>query len=180
MKSKLAVAAGCVLLAGLAVADDADIRFGEIKRIEANYEKAVADIEADAKRRMGDAEDARLDGYRKIYERIKGSKDVDRIVAVRDKIKALEEEAESGKPRPKQRLVVVAAFYGVNQSWNDVTDALQKKIAKRGKVSFVVADEDWGDPAPNFPTGNTLVVRYISNGKVAHKSVYQSQVMELP
>ena len=71
-------------------------------------------------------------------------------------------------------------MYGVNQSWNDVTDKLNNHTEKKAAFPLVVTDEVFGDPAPQFTGGNTLVVRYLLNGKIHADAVYVGREFVLP
>ena len=75
-------------------------------------------------------------------------------------------DAKRGRP------VFVAGMYGVNQSWNDVTDKLNALALRKGSFPLTVSDEILGDPAPQFAGGNTLVVRYLLNSKIYTSAVF--------
>lgn len=160
--------------------DDALVKFADVKRIEADYSRAVAEIEADSSKRMGVAEDARLKEYRAILSAVTKTGDFDKASAIRDRIREYEEAASAGKIAKPGVLKIISATYGVNQSWFDVTDALAKKIGTKNSWTSDVSDDDWGDPAPNYTTGNTLVVRYSFRGKVSLKAEYQGRRISLP
>jgi hypothetical protein len=161
-------------------ADDVPGNLPEIKTIEEKYEKAVVEIEADAAKRMKEVEESRIKGYRTAIEKMTKAGDLDKAITLRDRLKEYEEASELTQPAPAGSLKIISATYGVNQSWFDVTNKLKKKIGSKGKWSSEVKDEDFGDPAPNFSMGNTLVVRYAYQGRVHVKAEYQGRQMRIP
>lgn len=107
--------------------------------------------------------------------------DFDAGVALREKITAAEkfifpDPADANGTTP----VFLAALYGVNQSWLDVTDKLNALAHTKKGIHFVVSDAELGDPAPEFNGGNTLVTRYALKGKVHTKAVYVGSEFSLP
>jgi hypothetical protein len=77
-------------------------------------------------------------------------------------------------------LQILAAFYGQNVSWIDVTDKLA--LATRGKTSWSakVQTADLGDPVPGWTGTRTLIVRYTLDGKTGFKAVYEGHDITLP
>jgi hypothetical protein len=75
---------------------------------------------------------------------------------------------------------VIAAFYGQNVSWFDVTDKVRHATEGKSKWSAQVRSADWGDPAPGFKGPRTLIIKYSIGGKLAHKSVYEGDTMTVP
>jgi len=89
---------------------------------------------------------------------------------------AVEDPTNAVRGRPQ----FLAAVYGVNQSWNDVTDKMNAISVKRGGFPLIVTDEIFGDPAPQFTGGNTLVTRFILNGKIHTSAIYVGREFSLP
>jgi hypothetical protein len=81
---------------------------------------------------------------------------------------------------PNGGLQIVAAFYGQNVSWLDVTDKIT--FATKGKNSWSanVRTSDLGDPVPGWNGTRTLLVRYTLDGKTAFKAVYEGHEITLP
>jgi hypothetical protein len=77
-------------------------------------------------------------------------------------------------------LQILAAFYGQNVSWIDVTDKLT--LASKGKTSWSakVQTADLGDPVPGWTGTRTLIVRYTLDGKTGFKAVYEGRDITLP
>jgi hypothetical protein len=77
-------------------------------------------------------------------------------------------------------LRILAAFYGQNVSWIDVTDKLT--LATKGKTSWSakVQTADLGDPVPGWTGTRTLIVRYTLDGKTGFKAVYEGRDITLP
>ncbi|WP_040763636.1 hypothetical protein [Novipirellula maiorica] len=75
---------------------------------------------------------------------------------------------------------VVAAFYGQNVSWIDVTEKIRKAIGKKRSWTTDVKTEDWGEPATGFGGPRTLLVAYYTDGQLKFKSVYQGKRITLP
>lgn len=89
---------------------------------------------------------------------------------------SVEDPADAIRGRPQ----FLAALYGVNQSWNDVTDKMNGLAIKKGTFPLIVTDEIFGDPAPQFAGGNTLVTRFILNGKIHTNAIYVGRTFSLP
>jgi len=83
-------------------------------------------------------------------------------------------------PPAAGRVQVIAAFYGQNISWLDVTELVRQKVERRGAWSGVVQTADWGEPAPDFKGPRTLLVRYSVDGTTKYKAVYEGELMTLP
>lgn len=83
-------------------------------------------------------------------------------------------------PPPAGGLQIVAAFYGQNVSWLDVTDKIA--LATKGKTSWSakVQTADLGDPVPGWSGTRTLIVRYTLEGKTGFKAVYEGHEIALP
>ncbi|GAA5504756.1 DNAJC11 domain-containing protein [Novipirellula caenicola] len=75
---------------------------------------------------------------------------------------------------------VVAAFYGQNVSWIEVTDKVRKAVGKKRSWTADVRTETWGEPAPGFGGPRTLLVAYFADGELKFKSVYQGNRITLP
>lgn len=151
----------------------------------ADAKKAVADYDR-ALKKAQDAFDANAEAARNklltelmaAQEKAAKANQLDEAVLIRD----LRNGYEAGDhPSPRDgRIVVVSAFYGQNVSWLDVTGKVRLATKGKPKWSAVVRTTDWGEPAPGFAGPRTLIVRYITGGKVLFKSVYEGQEIVLP
>lgn len=148
----------------------------EVAKAQALVDKAELEL---AKSRKLAAE-ARLKAYKDRLTEVTKSGDFDKAIAVKARIEQLEKEPEAILPQknPKPQTRVIAAFYGVNQSWHDVTDKVQELVNR--KKEFVVSDELFGDPAPGYDPGNTLVIRFEQKGKPHTAAVYSGRQFNIP
>jgi WD40 repeat protein len=78
------------------------------------------------------------------------------------------------------KIDIIAAFYGQNVSWIDVTDKVRGMVKGLEKWTAKVNTEDFGEPAPGFSGPRTLLVRYSVGGQVKVKPVYQNEMITLP
>jgi WD40 repeat protein len=78
------------------------------------------------------------------------------------------------------KIDIIAAFYGQNVSWLDVTDKVRGMVKGKDKWSALVKTEDFGEPAPGFSGPRTLLIRYSVGGEVKIKPVYQNEMITLP
>jgi hypothetical protein len=81
---------------------------------------------------------------------------------------------------PMTEIIIIAAFYGQNISWLDVTDKVRRAVNGKSEWSGTVATKDWGEPAPGFGGPRTLMIRYSVSGKVRFRAAYQGQVISIP
>jgi hypothetical protein len=144
----------------------------------ADAEKAYRKAVLDAKLKM--AAD-----LRRAQQKALQAGDQDEALAIAAKIRQAEEEREAtpGPPPPAENdgsIRIVAAFYGQNVSWLDVTEKLQHATSGRTTWSSKVRTRDWGEPAPGFAGPRTLLVRYVVGGKARVKFAYEGNELELP
>jgi hypothetical protein len=78
------------------------------------------------------------------------------------------------------KIGLITAIYGVNQSWIDVTEKLRDKAEGKEKFSTIVDNGDWGDPAPGYEQGNTLIVRFQIDGKQRIAACYEGREIRIP
>jgi hypothetical protein len=105
------------------------------------------------------------------------AKQLDEAVLIRDFRKGLE---DAKPPSPEQKLQIIAAFYGQNISWFDVTNKLRQASRGRTRWSAIVNSKELGEPAPGFAGPRTLIIRYSVAGKVRFKTVYEGKEITLP
>lgn len=142
-------------------------------------EAVVAKAEAEAAKLRKAAAEIRLKAYKDRLAEVTKSGDFDKALAVKARIEELEKELEGDpKLQPKTPIRIVAAMYGVNQSWLDVTDTVQDAIYKKKQV--VVSDAVFGDPAPEYQPGNTLIIRYERKGVFHSVAIYTGKPLLLP
>lgn len=152
-----------------------------VQAAEAEFEKQAAAIEADAAKRLADANKARLAVYKAALDRATKAGKLQEAVAIDARLKVCESETPALTPRKGSKsLSIISAAYGVNQSWFDVTEKLKKEANGKPRWSAVVSDVPFGDPAPNYDPGNTLLVRYSINGMTRMKAFYAGTKAELP
>lgn len=77
-------------------------------------------------------------------------------------------------------LQIIAAFYGQNISWIDVTEKVGHAANGKARFSATVNSNDLGEPAPGWDGIRTLTVRYSFAGKVGFKAVYEGKLINLP
>lgn len=81
---------------------------------------------------------------------------------------------------PMTEIHIIAAFYGQNISWLDVTEKVRAATKGKTEWSTTVNTKDWGEPAPRFGAPRTLMIRYSVGGKVMFKATYQGSTLSLP
>ena len=87
-------------------------------------------------------------------------------------IRVIRRSLEAGKgplANPSTGIEIIAAFYGQNVSWLDVTDKVHKAVKGKAKWSAKVSSANWGKIAPQFKGPRTLLIRYLVNGKTVYK-----------
>lgn len=81
---------------------------------------------------------------------------------------------------PDSRLQIIAAFYGQNISWIDVTEKVRQAANGKARFSATVNTNDLGEPAPGWDGRRTLTVRYSFAGNLGFKAVYEGKLITLP
>jgi hypothetical protein len=154
-----------------------NLKSAEAKKALLEYDKAVAkareayDKETDAARKK------LLSELEAAQEKAAKAKDLDEAVRLRNLVKEFE---DSKPPPPGLKLQIIAAFYGQNVSWLDLTNKLRQATQGRTKWSAIVNSKDLGEPAPGFDGPRTLMVRYSVGGRVRFKAVYEGKQITLP
>jgi hypothetical protein len=154
-----------------------NLKSAEAKKALLEYDKAVA--------KAREAYDKETDGARKklltdleaAQEKATKAKELDEAVRIRNLVKDFE---DSKPPPPTGKLQIIAAFYGQNVSWLDLTNKLRQATQGRTKWSAIVNSKDLGEPAPGFAGPRTLMVRYSVGGRVRFKAVYEGKQITLP
>jgi hypothetical protein len=154
-----------------------------INDAEANYAAAVAKADNARFFAVQKANGDRLKVLKSALSDATKSGDFDAATAFKEKVKTAEldgtelpDPAGLGTGKP----LFLSALYGVNQSWLDVTDKLNQMVQGKKPVRFIVSDTLLGDPEPEFTGGNSLVTRYMLNGKIMTKAVYVGVEFEVP
>lgn len=151
-----------------------------LQTAEDKYASEVSKAEAALAKVKRDAAAIRLKAYKDRLTEITKSGDFNKALSFKARIDQLEAEpeessAKSGRTNPK----ILSATYGVNQSWFDVTGKVQDLILQK-KENIVVGDAVFGDPAPDYAPGNTLIVTYEKKGKRSVTAVYTGQRLTFP
>jgi hypothetical protein len=154
-----------------------NLKSAEAKKALLEYDKAVA--------KAREAYDKETDGARRkllseleaAQDKAAKAKDLDEAVRLRNLVKDFE---DSKPPPPGLKLQIIAAFYGQNVSWLDLTNKLRQATQGRTKWSAIVNSKDLGEPAPGFDGPRTLMVRYSVGGRVRFKAVYEGKQITLP
>lgn len=149
---------------------------------EANKADAItAKAEAEATKLKKVAAEARLKGYKDKLAEITKTGDFDKAQQVKARITQLENDPELASSKHNKKLPggvkIISATYGVNQSWFDVTDKLENALLNK---TSIVTDAVFGDPAPEYQPGNTLVVRYEKKGEIKIIGIYSGKPLVLP
>lgn len=178
---KLVVPALVLMLGGWLLAEEVSSGFrnSKAKGATVRYERSLEKARSDYDRQIEAAQKEYIAALNSALDEVTRSGNLDEAVKIRNAKDALLNVSEADdKPREDDRLQVLGALYGVNQSWLDVTDKLQKAIGEKNGWSAVVSAEDWGDPAPGF--GKTLIVRYAVKDRVLLKAEYDGRRFQLP
>jgi hypothetical protein len=174
---------GCLfaLIVSLPACGDDDLpknlKSAEAKKALLEYEKAVARAREAYEKETDGAHKKLLTDLEAAQQKATKANELDEALRIRD----LRKEFEDGKPPPLDRkLQIIAAFYGQNVSWLDVTNKLRRATQGRTKWSAIVNSKELGEPAPGFAGPRTLTIRYSVGGKVRFKAVYEGKEIALP
>jgi len=83
------------------------------------------------------------------------------------------------RPKPKRRLFIKSAYYGIRDHHFDVTQQLRAAVSD-GKVHIYAGNQLAGDPAPNTPKELTVTYSTEKNGIVLGKVVAEGHTLDLP
>jgi len=148
-----------------------------IKAIQ-SYEDVVASFQEDFTMRTAAAKKKLLADLETAQTSATKANQLDEAVLIRDVKRAYKAASE---PAPLMTdIIVIAAFYGQNISWLDVTDKVREAINGKSRWSTTVETKDWGEPAPGFGGPRTLMIRYSVDGKDMFKATYQGKVVTIP
>ncbi len=173
--------ASVVLISGAYAADLPEKLAKRLESADAAYQQAVAKADNVRFYAVQKASQERLKVLKSALTDATKAGDFDSATALKARVSESEtieipDPSEAVRGRPQ----FVAALYGVNQSWNDVTDKLNGIAMRKGGLPLIVTDEVFGDPAPQYSGGNTLVVRYLLNGKLQINAVYVGRELSVP
>lgn len=146
----------------------------------AGLKRATADYQQQTRK----ARESLLKAYETAIRQFTKGQSIDKANVAQAELDRLQAQSAGGVrsdgPQAESRLQIIAAFYGQNVSWLDVTDKV--RAATKGTASWTtrVDTQDWGDPAPNFRGPRTLLVRYSWNGETKYKAAYQGEELSLP
>lgn len=148
-------------------------------------DQAVAEAEKAYKKAVLDAKVRMNADLRKAQQTALRAGDQDEALAIAAKIKQTDDERQpiagpSATADNEKTIRIVAAFYGQNVNWLDVTAKVQEATADRVKWSATVQTSDWGDPAPGWKGPRTLLVRYVLGGRTRVKFAYEGDEIALP
>lgn len=151
----------------------------QLPAAEEKFATDVAKADAESAKIKHAAAETRLKAYREALTAATKAGDFDKAMQIKARIEELEQEPEAA-PTHKKRLPggirILSASYGVNQSWADVTDKVELALLTK---SPVVSDALFGDPAPEYQPGNTLVIRYESKGKLKLVAIFSGKPLIL-
>ena len=82
------------------------------------------------------------------------------------------------KPAPPTKFAIIAARWGAEDRWDDVTAALRSKVAADRLVIAKVENAGFHDP--NFGKMKTLVIVYSVQGKINVQTFFYSSRVVLP
>ncbi len=163
-----------VFFVSVVVAAEISEKFSKrLESVEATYQSAVQKADNTRFYAVQKANQERLKSLKAALSDATKAGDFDAATAVKARVTEAEtielpDPSDAVRGRPQ----FVAALYGVNQSWIDVTDKLNGIAMRKGGLPLIVTDEVFGDPAPEYAGGNSLVVRYLLNGKLQIQAVY--------
>jgi len=150
-----------------------NLRDEETRRAVRAFEKSIRDAEKAMEQKLIAAKAKFLADLAVAQRRATQANDLDSAILIRDARESIEND-------PAEPIQILAAFYGQNVSWLDVTDKVQAAAKGKAKWASTVATEDWGEPAPNFTGPRTLLIRYAVDGRERFKAVYEGQGITIP
>ena len=154
-------------------------QYGQLTGAEEKFAAEVVKADAEAAKVKHAAAEVRLKAYREALTAATKAGDFDKAMGLKARIEELEQEP-TAEPIRKKRLPngikIISASYGVNQSWIDVTDKVEDALLTK---SPVVSDATFGDPAPEYQPGNTLIVRYEIKGKTKLTAIFSGKPLIL-
>ncbi|GIW92841.1 MAG: hypothetical protein KatS3mg110_0882 [Pirellulaceae bacterium] len=177
--TKIAAVAATGSLAGvrlLLAEKDAFLKEGKVP-LSPTMREAVSEYYREVRK----ARDALELAYGKAIREYTKSLQIEKADSIESELAAFKEmhrSAVAADARP--RIEIIAAFYGQNVSWIDVTDKVRAAVGRAALWSTVVRTSDWGEPAPGWTGTRSLLVRYSVNGKVMFKAVWQGEVITIP
>lgn len=141
------------------------------------YEKSVAAARAKLEMELATARQTLSTSLKASLEKATKAGDLDEALAIREFGRKLEEKVT---PPAADKIQIIAAFYGQNMSWFDVTEKVRKATEGRSRWVTKVSSTDWGDPAPGFRGPRTLIIRYSFAGKAGYRTCYEGKGFAIP
>ena len=154
-----------------------NLKSPDAKKALLDYDKALAQAREAYEKETGAARKKLLSDLEAAQDKATKANELDDAVRIRDFRKGFE---DAKPPSPEQKLQIIAAFYGQNVSWLDVTSKLRQATRGKTKWSAIVNSKELGEPAPGFAGPRTLTIRYSVAGKVRFKAVYEGKEITLP
>jgi hypothetical protein len=177
----------CVLVMictiGSAVAEDVDNLISELESSDARnairtYKSAVSRTQDDFRTRVAMARKKLVAELEVAQAKATKANLLDEAVRIRDIKRAY--KSDTIPALPMTEIIIIAALYGQNISWLDVTDKVRRAVNGKSQWSGTVATKDWGEPAPGFGGPRTLMIRYSVAGKVRFRAAYQGEAISIP
>jgi multidrug efflux pump subunit AcrA (membrane-fusion protein) len=153
-----------------------NLKSADAKKAVQDYDKALAQARAAYEKETEAARKKLLSDLEAAQEKATKAKELDDAIRIRDFRKGFEDT----KATSPEKLQIIAAFYGQNVSWLDVTNKLRQASRGRTKWSAIVNSKELGEPAPGFAGPRTLIIRYSVAGRIRFKSVYEGKEITLP
>lgn len=179
----LACALVMICTASSAVAEDVDNLISELESSDARnairtYKSTVSRAQHEFRTTVVTARKKLIDELEVAQTKATKANLLDEAVRIRD-IKR-EYKSDTIPALPMTEIIIIAAFYGQNISWLDVTDKVRQAVNGKFEWSGTVVTKDWGEPAPGFGGPRTLMIRYSVAGKVRFRAAYQGKVISIP
>jgi multidrug efflux pump subunit AcrA (membrane-fusion protein) len=154
-----------------------NLKSPDAKKAVLDYDKALTQAREAYEKETDAARKKLLSDLEAAQQKATKANELDDAVRIRDFRKGFEDAKPSS---PEQRLQIIAAFYGQNVSWLDVTSKLRQATRGKTRWSAIVNSKELGEPAPGFADPRTLIIRYSVAGRVRFKAVYEGKEITLP
>jgi hypothetical protein len=154
-----------------------NLKSADAKKALLEYEKVLASAREAYEKEADGARKKLLTDLEAAQQKATKANELEEALRIRDLRKGFE---DAKPPPPDRKVQIIAAFYGQNISWLDVTAKLRQATQGKTKWSAIVNSKQLGEPAPGFAGPRTLMVRYSVKGKVAFKAAYEGKEITLP